>query len=32
MNAYRRGLPALALAVLSLTWGYTWVVAKLGLQ
>ena len=32
MNAYRRWLPALALAVLSLTWGYTWVVAKLGLQ
>lgn len=24
----RRYLPALALAVLSLTWGYTWVVAK----
>ncbi len=31
MNAHRRWLPALALAVLSLTWGYTWVVAKQGL-
>jgi drug/metabolite transporter (DMT)-like permease len=27
----RRWLPALALLVLSLTWGYTWVVAKQGL-
>ena len=31
MNTYRRWLPALAIAVLSLTWGYTWVVAKQGL-
>ena len=31
MNAYRRWLPAIALAVLSLTWGYTWVLAKQGL-
>lgn len=27
MNSYRRWLPAIALAVLSLTWGYTWVLA-----
>jgi drug/metabolite transporter (DMT)-like permease len=27
-----RWLPALALVVLSLTWGYTWVIAKQGLQ
>lgn len=32
MSAYRRWLPLLALAVLSLTWGYTWVLAKQGLQ
>ena len=32
MNSYRRWLPAIALAVLSLTWGYTWVLAKQGLQ
>lgn len=31
MSAYRRCLPALALLVLSLTWGYTWVLAKHGL-
>jgi len=31
MSSYRRWLPALALVVLSLTWGYTWVVAKHGL-
>lgn len=31
MTAYRRWLPALALLVLSLTWGYTWVLAKQGL-
>lgn len=31
MSAYRRWLPPLALLVLSLTWGYTWVVAKQGL-
>ena len=31
MNSYRRWLPAIALAVLSLTWGYTWVLAKQGL-
>ena len=31
MPSYRRWLPALALVVLSLTWGYTWVVAKHGL-
>lgn len=32
MNSYRRWLPAIALVVLSLTWGYTWVLAKQGLQ
>lgn len=32
MTPDRRWLPALALAVLSLTWGYTWVLAKQGLQ
>ncbi len=32
MNDFRRWLPALALVVLSLTWGYTWVLAKQGLQ
>ena len=32
MNSSRRWLPAIALAVLSLTWGYTWVLAKQGLQ
>ena len=32
MNAYRRWLPALALVLLSLTWGYTWILAKQGLQ
>ncbi|MDP3539433.1 MAG: hypothetical protein Q8S26_12110 [Azonexus sp.] len=26
MSSYRRWLPALALLVLSLTWGYTWVL------
>ncbi|MGE5471566.1 MAG: DMT family transporter [Bacteroidota bacterium] len=31
MSEYRRCLPALALIVLSLTWGYTWVLAKQGL-
>jgi drug/metabolite transporter (DMT)-like permease len=31
MPTYRRWLPALALIVLSLTWGYTWVLAKHGL-
>jgi drug/metabolite transporter (DMT)-like permease len=31
MSEYRRWLPALALVVLSLTWGYTWVLAKQGL-
>ena len=31
MPSYRRWLPALALLVLSLTWGYTWVLAKQGL-
>lgn len=29
--SWRRFLPPLALAVLSLTWGYTWVLAKQGL-
>ncbi len=32
MHSYRRWLPAIALVVLSLTWGYTWVLAKQGLQ
>ena len=32
MSASRRWLPLLALAVLSLTWGYTWVLAKQGLS
>ena len=31
MSANRRWLPALALIVLSCTWGYTWVLAKQGL-
>ena len=31
MSSYRRWLPPLALVVLSLTWGYTWVLAKQGL-
>jgi len=31
MSETRRWLPALALVVLSLTWGYTWVLAKQGL-
>lgn len=31
MNNHRQWLPAIALAVLSLTWGYTWVLAKQGL-
>ena len=31
MSSYRRWLPALSLLVLSLTWGYTWVLAKQGL-
>ena len=31
MEKHRRWLPALALVVLSLIWGYTWVVAKHGL-
>lgn len=31
MTTSRSWLPALALAVLSLTWGYTWVLAKHGL-
>lgn len=30
--AYQRWLPQLALVVLSLTWGYTWVLAKQALQ
>ncbi|MEN3374118.1 EamA family transporter [Dechloromonas sp. ZS-1] len=32
MTPDRRWRPALALAILSLTWGYTWVLAKQGLQ
>jgi len=31
MSSSRRWLPALALVVLSLAWGYTWVLAKQGL-
>lgn len=31
MSSLRRWLPLIALAVLSLTWGYTWVLAKQGL-
>lgn len=31
MHSYRRWLPPLALIVLSMTWGYTWVLAKQGL-
>ncbi len=31
MQKHQRWLPALALIVLSLTWGYTWVIAKQGL-
>lgn len=31
MSSSRRWLPPLALAVLSLTWGYTWILAKQGL-
>lgn len=31
MPSFRRWLPPLALLVLSLTWGYTWVLAKQGL-
>ena len=31
MEKHRRWLPALALVVLSLIWGYTWVIAKHGL-
>ncbi|KXB29203.1 multidrug transporter [Dechloromonas denitrificans] len=31
MSSFRRYAPALALIVLSLTWGYTWVLAKHGL-
>ncbi|MBS1139637.1 MAG: multidrug transporter [Proteobacteria bacterium] len=31
MSSFRRWLPPLALLVLSLTWGYTWVLAKQGL-
>ncbi|MBS1157787.1 MAG: multidrug transporter [Proteobacteria bacterium] len=31
MSEYRRWLPAFALIILSLTWGYTWVLAKQGL-
>ncbi|WP_153116383.1 DMT family transporter [Rhodocyclus tenuis] len=31
MHARNRWLPALALFVLTLTWGYTWIVAKQGL-
>jgi len=31
MSSYRCWRPALALAVLSLTWGYTWVLTKQGL-
>jgi drug/metabolite transporter (DMT)-like permease len=30
-SSLKRWLPAIALAVLSLTWGYTWVLAKQGL-
>lgn len=30
-SSLRRWLPLIALAVLSLTWGYTWVLAKQGL-
>lgn len=32
MNARQRWLPVLAILVLSSIWGYTWVVAKQGLQ
>lgn len=32
MSSSRRWLPPLALFVLSLTWGYTWVLAKQGLE
>lgn len=32
MSSLRRWLPQLALLVLSLTWGYTWVLAKQGLS
>ena len=32
MNARQRWLPLLAILVLSSIWGYTWVVAKQGLQ
>lgn len=31
MSSLRRWLPAIALIVLTLTWGYTWVLAKQGL-
>ena len=31
MSSFRRWLPPLALVVLSVTWGYTWVLAKQGL-
>lgn len=31
MEKHRRWLPAIALVVLSLIWGYTWVIAKQGL-
>ena len=31
VSAHARWLPALALVILSLTWGYTWVLAKQGL-
>ncbi|MBI2305698.1 MAG: EamA family transporter [Rhodocyclales bacterium] len=30
-SSFRRWLPPLALVVLSLTWGYTWILAKQGL-
>lgn len=32
LSSLQRWLPLLALAVLSLTWGYTWVLAKQGLS
>lgn len=32
MKDYRRLVPALALAALSLIWGYTWVLGKQGLE
>jgi drug/metabolite transporter (DMT)-like permease len=31
MHAFRRWLPSIALGLLTLIWGYSWVVAKQGL-